>query len=219
MTGAIWTLAYDVAPDVESEYLEWFHGEHVPEKLARPGYAWAAHFRGAPHHADSVAGSHGFIAMFGGDSTRVFLDPSPAQLKLKQDAMTRQMMPHRQHTAALILTHEWSAVNGSMDAPLDSPVHSPAIQLWCLDAPDADETIGAWVAQELVSQFQALAALSRFSKFSNVVRGTKHALVAELADPQALNPGDVQSGVLGASLGSKLAVSVRSGSRIWPPPA
>ena len=87
MSPAIWTLLYRVAECGRSEYLDWFHGTHIPEKLARPGYEWAAHYEYPVED-----GVHGFVAFFGGSSTRVFHDPSPAQLKLQQDALTRQML-------------------------------------------------------------------------------------------------------------------------------
>jgi len=48
MSTAIWLLDYSVAGDSLDSYLDWFHGVHVPEKLARPGYTWAALYLGGP---------------------------------------------------------------------------------------------------------------------------------------------------------------------------
>ena len=39
MSG-LWLIAYDLIPEKEADYLDWFHGIHIPEKLARPGYTW-----------------------------------------------------------------------------------------------------------------------------------------------------------------------------------
>lgn len=47
MANAIWALAYDISNDDCESYLDWFHRIHIPEKLARPGYPWAAHFEGS----------------------------------------------------------------------------------------------------------------------------------------------------------------------------
>ncbi|MCH1378246.1 MAG: hypothetical protein L7W41_08450, partial [Alphaproteobacteria bacterium] len=104
MTGAIWALAYEISNDDRETYLDWFHRIHIPEKLARPGYRWAAHFEGSTSTPDT----HSYIALFGGISTRIFLDPSPAQLKTKQDDLTREMMAQRRNPFATILVHEWS---------------------------------------------------------------------------------------------------------------
>ncbi|MPZ46030.1 MAG: hypothetical protein GEV05_22125 [Betaproteobacteria bacterium] len=40
MDRGIWAIWYDVANEHRSEYLAWFHGTHIPEKLSRPGYVW-----------------------------------------------------------------------------------------------------------------------------------------------------------------------------------
>ena len=46
MSQAIWILQYDLTSGSEDEYLNWFHNIHIPEKLARPGYLWAVHYKG-----------------------------------------------------------------------------------------------------------------------------------------------------------------------------
>lgn len=94
MTRAIWTLRYTLDGQDDAAYFAWFHGEHIPEKRARPGYTWAAHY------AD---GAGRYLALFGADDARAFLDPSPGQLKLRQDETTRRMAPHRREVVASVL--------------------------------------------------------------------------------------------------------------------
>jgi len=79
MTTGIWLLLYDIAAADRDHYVDWFHRCHIPEKLARPGYRWAAHFEAPPPSGNSEL--YRYIGMFGGDSPRVFLDPTPAPLK------------------------------------------------------------------------------------------------------------------------------------------
>ena len=86
MTQAIWTLCYAIDDTDRERYLEWFHGEHIPDKLSRPGYTWAAHYE---HAVDDAAERRGYVAFFGGETSRVFYDPSPAQLRQRQDAGQR----------------------------------------------------------------------------------------------------------------------------------
>ena len=99
-------MFYDIAAVDRDHYVDWFHRYHIPEKLARLGYRWAAYFEAPSPSANSDL--YGYIGIFGGDSTRVFLDPSPAQLKLTQSDETRAMMALRQNPSSAILAHEWS---------------------------------------------------------------------------------------------------------------
>ena len=53
MTAGIWLLFYDIAVADRDHYVDWFHRRHISEKLARPGYCWAAHFE-APAGPDNT---------------------------------------------------------------------------------------------------------------------------------------------------------------------
>jgi len=41
----IWLIKYGLQQEAQEEYLDWFHDIHIAEKLARPGYTWASHYR------------------------------------------------------------------------------------------------------------------------------------------------------------------------------
>lgn len=43
-TNATCALAYYISKDDRESYPDWFHQIHITEKLARPGYRWAADF-------------------------------------------------------------------------------------------------------------------------------------------------------------------------------
>lgn len=96
MAAAVWTICYSLDGQRNAEYLDWFHKVHIPEKLARPGYAWAAHYA-------ALDGSGRYLALFGTEDARTFLDPTPGQLKTRQDPLTREMVAHRRDVAASIL--------------------------------------------------------------------------------------------------------------------
>ena len=117
MTAGIWLLSYDIAAADRDQYVDWFHRYHIPKKLARAGYLWAAHFEAPP--ASGSGDLYRYIGMFGSDSTRVFLDPSPAQLKLTQSDDARAMMALHQKSSSAILAHEWS-----WQAPADTIAHT-----------------------------------------------------------------------------------------------
>ncbi|MGQ0509658.1 MAG: hypothetical protein ACT4P9_03510 [Betaproteobacteria bacterium] len=99
MAASVWTICYSLdgaRPDERARYLDWFHGMHIPEKLARTGYAWAAHYA-------ALDGSGRYLALFGTEDARTFLDPTPGQLKTRQDPLTREMVTHRRDVTAAIL--------------------------------------------------------------------------------------------------------------------
>src|SRR5262245_29908225 len=114
MDRGIWAIWYELPENggARAEYLDWFHGTHVSEKLSRPGYLWAAHYElghgGARFqkvvdslvraNASDLGRGRGFLALFGGLSAHAFLHPSPAQLAQRQDALTRRMIGIRQQS-------------------------------------------------------------------------------------------------------------------------
>lgn len=212
MTDAVWLLIYDVADADAGTYLDWFHGEHIPDKLARPGYEWAAHYRGP---ARSAGTAHGYVAMFGARSTRTFLDPCPAQHRERQDAITRTMMSHRIGTVAGVFTREWSGEGD--DASLGNS--APAIRCALLDPGAADETLGAWCAQTWLPALRAGGGAGAAHKCINVAGGPRHLLwtghaTLEDASHAVPTPAD---GTYSVDVSRTLdAAIIACGERIWP---
>jgi hypothetical protein len=235
MTGAIWALAYEISNDDRETYLDWFHRIHIPEKLARPGYRWAAHFEGSATTPDARS----YIALFGGISTRIFLDPSPAQLKTKQDDLTREMMTRRRNPFATILAHEWrddgTPSTGNDDRAAAEAIHSEAIhsdwlEFLVIDAAGQGEAIGAWTVQTLLPKLQrhnpdAAKTAAITHKLISVTGAPAHILFYEtnqagLADDAAASRFDPPTPILKAPILADMpkAASLRhrSGKRIWP---
>ena len=226
MTGAIWALAYDISNDDSQSYLDWFHRIHIPEKLARPGYRWATHFEGSA----STPNMQSYIALFGGISTRIFLDPSPAQLKTKQDDLTRGMMARRRNPFATILTHEWSDGSTSStnndDAIAAGVINSDWLDFLLIDAAGQDEAIGAWAVQNLLPKLQkdnpnAAKTTTITHKLISVTGAPAHILFYEtnrtgLADDATTTSRfDPQASIL-SDMPEPASLCHRSGTRIWP---
>ena len=226
MTGAIWALAYDISNDDSQSYLDWFHRIHIPEKLARPGYRWATHFEGSA----TTPNMQSYIALFGGISTRIFLDPSPAQLKTKQDDLTREMMARRRNPFAAILAHEWSdgstpSTSNDDAIPVDA-VNSDWLDFLVIDAAGESEAIGAWAVQNLLPKLQKNkpdaaknAVITR--KFISVTGEPAHILFHEINrtgladDATATSRFDPQAPIL-SDMPETASLCHRSGKRIWP---
>lgn len=184
VSHAIWGIIYDLPEQGRDDYLAWFHDVHMGEKLARPGYVWAAHYEvvdtqgihisslGTTHEGDR---GHGYIALFGGADTQVFLDPSPAQIKPRQTPLTREMMEKRIGQRSFIAAEEWSAQGDQNEHRRGHPL----IHLDCCDAPGGDEALGAWCVQVLKPAIHQQLTFRRISKFLAATGPMKHVILAE----------------------------------------
>lgn len=176
MDRGIWAIWYEVPDEYKSGYLDWFHHVHIPEKLSRPGYLWAAHY-------ELGQGGHGkgYLAMFGGESAHTFLNPSPGQLAQRQGAETKRMMGMRRQSAACILAEE-TRVDGP-DAALrgTSMTPGPVIQMGNYNAASAavEDDLGAWYAQERLPLLARLPGCMGARKLLATVGAYKHAILHE----------------------------------------
>ena len=228
MTVGIWLLFYDIAAADRDHYVDWFHRRHIPEKLARPGYRWAAHFE-APAEPDKNELYH-YIGMFGGDSTRVFLDPSPAQLKLTQSDETLSMMARRQNPSSAILVHEWSLFSptdahaGTASDTTCAGINAPHIQILTIEGQAHDEMIGSACAQKLAPGFAWHENAIACHKMTNVMGGPRHMMLFARND---IWPADRGFGLLDlplgpydlsvlTDLGDAVKMATRWGRCIWP---
>ena len=176
MDHGIWAIWYDIAPEHKAAYFDWFHRVHIPEKLSRPGYRWAAHYE-LGHGGRGT----GYVALFGGDSSHTFLNPSPGQLATRQSAETRQFIGMRRNAAAAILAEE-IRIDGP-DAAKRGPGLTAAlvIQIGHFNAPSAqvEDDLGGWYAQERFPLLQKLPGVIGTRKLLASVGAHKHAILYE----------------------------------------
>jgi hypothetical protein len=171
----IWAIWYDLEDADSPEYGAWFHGTHIPEKLARPGYRWAAHYR--------LEQGRGYLALFGGVTAHTFLSPSPLQLAGRQSAETRRFIGMRRNSSSLILAEE-TRVDGP-DVHLRGPdgTPGPLIQFGNYNAasPAVEDDLGAWYAQERLPLLATLPGCVGARKMLASVGAHKHAILHEFA--------------------------------------
>ncbi|MBU2582047.1 MAG: hypothetical protein KJ622_10050 [Alphaproteobacteria bacterium] len=178
MDGAIWAILYDLGEEHRGDYLDWFDNVHIPEKLARPGYISAGHYAviskdGTPRSVgdgDSSEGTAGYIAVFGGTDTAVFLNPSPAQIKPNQSELTRTMMGYRSNSNSIVAAREWSfEIRPGVAAGA-----AEAVLITCCDVPGQDEAYGAWCVQALRPALSEMQGFRSMSKYLPTVGQMKH---------------------------------------------
>ncbi len=174
MTAAIWMIIYDLDRTHSAQYLQWFNDVHIPEKLARPGYTWAAHYKII---ANGGTADSRYVALFGGTDSRVFYNPSPAQIKPRQSPETRTMMSYRANSEMLILTEEWASDD---DTGFETSPHIIAenISLALFNANENDENLGAWLVQDYLVNSASSGVTRKFLASTGMAR---HVVVQELA--------------------------------------
>jgi hypothetical protein len=187
MAAAIWMIIYDLDRAHCDQYLQWFNDVHIPEKLARPGYTWAAHYQVT---AEEESKDSRYVALFGGTDSRVFYDPSPAQIKPNQSPETRTMMSYRANSEMLILTEEW-AVGGDSGAESSPDINAPNISLALFNTNENDENLGAWLVQDYLVESLSSGVTRKFLASTGTAR---HVVVNELGEHE--NP---RNSLLGTS--------------------
>lgn len=229
MDRGIWAIWYGIPAEHRADYLDWFHGVHIPDKLARPGYLWAAHYELVRGHNDRDGADTAYLALFGGRTTHTFLHPSPRQLLTRQSAETKRSMGMRRHSAACILAEE-VRIDGP-DAALRGPglTAAPAIQLGNYNTASAeiDDDLGAWYAQERLPLLAALPGCVGARKMLATVGAYKHAILHEFTslelrerhfaphEAEARDPATWMGRVRPNLTHAPYSPAV--GRRIWPP--
>jgi hypothetical protein len=176
MDRGIWAIWYDVPDAHKTEYLDWFHHVHIPDKLARPGYVWAAHYALGCGTTDA-----GYLALFGGVSAYTFLNPSPGQLLARQSAETKRYIAMRRHSAACILAEEMR-VDGPAAAQRGPGLTTgPVVQFGNYNAanPAIEDDLGAWYAQERLPLLATLTGCIGARKMLASAGAFKHAILHE----------------------------------------
>ncbi len=227
MDRGIWVIWYDLADEYRARYLDWFHRVHIPEKLARPGYLWAAHYQLI--EAKHRAGGTGYLALFGGSTTHTFLKPSPRQLLTRQSDETKQFMAMRRESTACIFAEE-IRVEGPAGAQRGPGFTSgPVIQLGNYNAanPAVEDDLGAWYAQERMPLLATLPGCLGARKLLATVGEYKHAILHEFQSlelrEQHFSPHEAPAHDPATWMGRvrpRLTHAPRSpavGQRIWPP--
>jgi hypothetical protein len=181
MSNAIWMIIYDLKNVRKDEYLQWFHNVHIPEKLARPGYTWAAHYQVLrdDEEISSNDGHIGCIALFGGKATSVFYNPSPAQIKPTQSEETRDMMSCRMNSKSLILSEEWASQGQAIVYDINPAISADIISLTLCNADGNDEDFGAWLVQNHLKSACKVKNCIRLRKYLASTGAAKHAIIHE----------------------------------------
>lgn len=244
MDRGIWAIWYELPEDTgaRTEYLSWFHQVHIPEKLARSGYLWAAHYE-LGHGGDrfqavvnrlvhtSEAGlgrGRGFLALFGGTSAHTFLDPSPAQLAERQNPDTRRMIALRRETYACIFAEEARVDGPDVKSRAPGITSGPYIQMGNFNVTSyaLENDVGAWYAQHRLPFMTTMPGCIGARKLLATSGWGKHSVLYEYTSLEAREerfvpheekvhePGSWTARILPQLVHAPCSPAV--GRRIWP---
>jgi hypothetical protein len=224
---AVW---YDLPVPGRDEYLSWLHEVHIPRVLARPGYLWAAHVQNVPRqsrlaHTEDPAVPTGnqFLILFGAADPHILVDPSPAELRARSSAETREMMDRRISPRAAIFV-EVSRVDGpevKTRAPGITP--GPVIQLgsFNINALENEDELSTWYSRSRLPLMAPMMGCVGARKLVSISGWAKHAILYEFISMEARDRYFVDtdrewSNRVVANL-IHAPGSPSLGNRIWPP--
>jgi hypothetical protein len=173
MDRGMWAISYELPDERKSEYLAWFHDVHIPEKLLRPGYLWAAHY--------ALEQGKGYLVLFGAASAHTFLNPSPGQLVQRQSAETKRMMAMRRDALACILAEEVRVDGPEIARRGPAATPGPVVQMGFYNpaSPAVEDDLGAWYAQERLPLLAKLPGCIGARKMLASVGAYKHSILHE----------------------------------------
>jgi hypothetical protein len=206
MDRAIWAISYGIDPGRFQPYLDWFHGIHIPEKLARPGHVWAAHYRSFDNRRH--------LALFGARDAGAFLSPTPAQIKPTQGRLTREMMGLRVEASAAILNEVVRIDGPAVGLRGDGPTPGSFVRFaqYDLPGPQDQDAAGAWLVQERFARIAAFPGAVAMRLMQPLIGMGRHAVLEEYASAEAIQdlPAQFAPGAIHGP------ASPFEGRRIWP---
>lgn len=164
MDQAIWATWYDLPDEGRDEYLDWLHGEYLPELQARPGFAWAAHYRSQGGGADMAkvraafpesVGMEGvgdgtqFLMLVGAVEASTFMAPSVVSEQAALTGTARRLLDLRQGVRPCIFS-VFARIDGpEMDRRPVGTTPGPAIQMGSFRTAKLENEfdVGPWYAQ------------------------------------------------------------------------
>jgi len=199
MDRALWISWYDLADGERDAYFHWLKTRYIPQRLAQPGFLWAAHFKsevnprmsGVPRgangrlrHTDDPAVPRGnaYILIFGAETPHAFAHPTPGKLHAELSPEDRGMLTLRRGERVNIMIDE-DRIDGPEAKRRDSgEALSPCIQLGSFNPGSADEEeILAWYAQWRLPSLSKLPGSVGMRKLVSVAGWAKHGVLYEFA--------------------------------------
>lgn len=192
MNEGIWAVWFDLNSKVKSSHIKWLHGTYLPEIMARPGIAWAAHYELHPeiyatqrsrlqHTEDPVGQAMQHLVLVGAASSNVFFHADSPTDKKNQSKETRDRMAERLESRWLIATEEFRVNGPDYGNSVPGGVTSACIQMgsFNMTSPELEVGLGQWYEQLRYPEFAKSPSCRRMRKLLSVAGWAKHAVIYE----------------------------------------
>lgn len=234
---------YDLDPDDVDDHHQWLHHTHIPEVIARPGIAWAAHYAierthdmmkqltgyvGRPEASEEIPTGGQYAFLVGATSPDVFFMPGYEDVNAA-DPQISEMTARRQGTKRVVTT-EQTRVNGPECAtrpPGTTP--GPFIQLGHFRVRSVEEEfdLSSWYANYRLPTIAAMQGAIGARKLVTVAGWVKHVILYEFVSREeheanfmgheslAFSDGEWTNRVVTYTQHAPGSPSIAS--RLWPP--
>lgn len=192
MDNGLWANWYDLDDGDRESHLDWLHGSYLPEIVAQPGVAWAAHYevqqeayRGPrerlPHTDESIGQGNEYLLLVGATSPHVFFHARSPVFDSNQSEETRRRLAERREGRFLITAEEARITGPEYGTATPGGTPAPAIQMgsYRMSSPETEIAIGAWYAQLRMPELSRLPGCVQMRKLVGIAGWAKHAVLYE----------------------------------------
>lgn len=164
----------DIPAEIEADFNDWYDTEHIPERLAIPGFRGVQRYR-------ALEGGPAYQALYDLESVAVLDRPEYAQLRETQSERTQRIMPQFRNLHRGVYTQIFPE-GATAEA---APAGTTAVLLVGISPPPGyEEEFDAWYNLEHIPYLAAVPGVLRARRFAPADGSTKYLAVYELADPE-----------------------------------
>ena len=169
---AVWN---DRSEAIKLDYERWYMNEHIPERLAVPGFRTARRY-------EAIAADRAFFTYYEVDSPDVLIDPVYTALLANPTPLTRSIMPHfygMVRSVFVEIVREGDGIGGALVAARYMNGAPTSLPRAALQAVDASEIVSAKVWQPAAANVRTDTPESRTRPEPDAV--ASGAIVVEVA--------------------------------------
>jgi hypothetical protein len=175
-TGLLMVWA-DVPADKEEEFNRWYNEEHLPERMAIPGFLGAARY-------EAVKGGPKHLACYELESAAVMESPAYKKVQANPTPWTRRIGP--QAIGAPFIRNIYTMIHPrAVTAEIGKAAMAPALQIGRMDVPAAaDREFNEWYNTVYVPNYEKVPGVIRGRRYRAVEGTPTYLTVYEFEHPK-----------------------------------